>query len=69
MEHHVSDCSCGPFSLMRCLPPVIIQLGAERETEGERAEREEGEIYSNMVTEERKGKGEREKGKWRMEGK
>lgn len=36
----VSDCSCGPFSLMRCLPPIIIQLGAEhRETEGGRAGR------------------------------
>lgn len=28
-EYNVSDCSCGPFNLMRCLPPIIIQLGAE----------------------------------------
>lgn len=35
VEYHVSDCSCGPFNLMRCLPPIIIQLGAEqREMEG-----------------------------------
>lgn len=35
VEYHVSDCSCGPFNLMRCLPPIIIQLGAEGEGEGE----------------------------------
>lgn len=78
-ERHVSDCSCGPFSLMRCLPPIIIQLGAEQretergETEGERWEGvERGWWVIEQNGDRRKqskkkkgGEGKRQVGRWR----